>query len=76
MHLQKELHQLEDYINYFEKNNPAISSKNVGWHLDHSLKVINSVVNALKKSDPSTYKWNFNLVRAYVYTFNYFRKNY
>ena len=72
MLLQKELNQLEEYINSFEKINPSISSKSIGWHIDHSLKVINSVVNALKESDPTAYKWKFNLVRSFVYTFNYF----
>ncbi len=72
MLLQIELNQLEEYINSFEKINTTISSKNVGWHLDHSLKVINSVINAVKESDPAAYKWKFNFIRTFVYTFNYF----
>jgi len=72
MHLQKELNQLEAYITSLEKIDPSISSKNIGWHVDHSLKVINSVVSVLKESDPTAYKWKFNLLRTYIYTFNYF----
>ncbi len=72
MILQKELKQLEDYIHSFEKIKLSVSSKSIGWHLDHSLKVINSVINALKKSNPKDYTWRFNLTRTFVYTLNYF----
>ncbi len=71
MLFQKELNQLEEYTNYFEKFKTSVSSKSVGWHLDHSLKVINAVINTLKESKPSDYKWKFNLIRVFIYTFNY-----
>ena len=63
MLLQKELNQLEKYTNSFEEFKPSVSSKNVGWHVDHSLKVINSVINTLKESKPKNYKWKFNIMR-------------
>ncbi len=72
MLLEKELNQLKEYTNSFEKIKTSISSKSVGWHVDHSLKVINGVINALTKSNPKGYKWKFNMVRAFVFSFNYF----
>lgn len=65
--------QLEQLIGLLEqktihsaKENTAISSANVAWHIDHSLKVINSVIATLQKSD-AKYSWDFNLKRAYFF---------
>lgn len=65
--------QLEQFIGLLEqktihsaKENTTISSANVAWHIDHSLKVINSVIATLQKSD-AKYSWDFNLKRAYFF---------
>jgi len=71
MLLSKELNQLKEYSNSFDKIETSVSSKSVGWHIDHSLKVINGIVSMLKESNPEEYAWNFNLVRTFIYTFNY-----
>ncbi len=47
-----------------------ISAASVGWHIDHSLLVINQIVNAVKQSDPSTYTYKFNGKRFLVFTLN------
>ena len=72
MVLQKELAEIEQFIEKYKAQNSSISAKGIDWHIDHSLKVIISVCRLLKKSDPSTYKWKFNGTRLFVYTFNYF----
>ena len=72
MILQKELAEIEQFIEKYETQNSNISAKGIGWHIDHSLKVIMGVCDQLKKSDPSTYQWKFNGTRLFVYTFNYF----
>ena len=58
------LQEMESKIVHSEISNEHISKANVAWHLDHSLKVINSVATVLQKSD-SDYKWNLNLKRDY-----------
>lgn len=65
------LRQIEDYFPQMEEKNTAVSEKGVGWHLDHSLRVIGGVSALLKSSDPAAYKWKFNFTRMAVYTFNY-----
>ncbi|MDN3657402.1 hypothetical protein QWZ08_17250 [Ferruginibacter paludis] len=60
--------QLEGQITNAAKINPAISQASVGWHIEHSLLVLNAVMNALKKSDAAKYKWKFNLMRTFIYT--------
>jgi hypothetical protein len=70
--LNQLLHQLEIQINNHEKLNPAVSQSSIGWHLDHSLLVINGIVKQLKNSNPEQYKWQFNLLRFYIQTINKF----
>jgi len=64
--LQKLLNQLESYIPDFEKTNPAVSQSTIGWQIDHSLIVINAVVNELKNANPENYKWKFNKIRIII----------
>lgn len=39
----------------------------MGWHLDHSLKVMNSVLDTLKNSDAKEFKKKFNFFRFYIF---------
>jgi hypothetical protein len=59
--------EFEKYFKDFEKQNFLVSKSPIGWHLDHSLKVINNVTLALKSSDPENYYFNFNLKRSIIY---------
>ncbi|WNM18957.1 DUF1569 domain-containing protein [Flavobacterium capsici] len=71
----KELNQyltiLETRISFYEKENLSISKSNVGWHIDHSLKVLIGIINILKNSNPEEYKWKFNKSRLFVYTLGF-----
>lgn len=66
MILKKEILDLEEHLAYSDKTNNAISDKPVAWHIDHSLRVINGICNALKNSNPEEYKWSFNLIKSYI----------
>jgi hypothetical protein len=57
---------LEKRIIQFEIKNPIISSGNTGWHIEHSLKTIDQIVTACKKSDSTTYRWKFKLNRFLI----------
>ena len=68
--LTKLLNQLESHIIDFEKTNIAISQSSIGWHIDHSLMVINGIIDQLKKSNPELYKWQFNWNRIFIKSIN------
>lgn len=60
------IEQLETNSNHFGKLKTTVSNAKVEWHIDHSLKVINSVITTLQKSD-AKYSWDFNWKRAYFF---------
>lgn len=62
------LNVLESKITKHELMDPAISNASVGWHIEHTLLTINLIVEALKRSDPGNYKWQFNFTRTLVLT--------
>jgi len=70
--IENQLQQIEHYCSIYQRVNTKISAVNVGWHLDHSLKVINAVVKNMEQSDPSLYKDNFSFVGKLLLAFNYF----
>lgn len=72
--LEKKLELMESFIPIFEKSNSKISKVSVGWHLDHSLKVINGVINTLKTSDISSYKNNFTFIGRIFFIIGHFPK--
>jgi hypothetical protein len=70
--LEKEFTFIKEYIIHQEEKNIKISKGSVGWHLDHSLKVINSVFEALKNSNSEDYKKQFNGLRLFTFTLGFF----
>ena len=72
--LEKKLELMKTFIPNFEKSNSKISKVSVGWHLDHSLKVINGIINTLKTSDISLYKNNFTLIGKIFFMIGHFPK--
>ncbi|WP_298494325.1 DUF1569 domain-containing protein [uncultured Algibacter sp.] len=59
--------------NFPNKNieNPSISKANIGWQLDHTLKVFNAVSEWTEKSNPDDYKKNFNIWRSLLFRLKY-----
>lgn len=70
--LEALIQKLEDKIDTHETINSTVSEASVGWQIDHSLKVLNAVVAALKESDPEKYHWKFNKTRLLIYTLGFF----
>ena len=60
------LNQLEAKISNGENLNPAISKGSVAWHTEHSLLMINLIINALIQSNPKNFKWKFSFIRMVV----------
>jgi hypothetical protein len=70
--LEIPLSELYSYINDAEKRSEDISSVNVGWHIEHSLLVIQKISESVIKSDQNKYKWKFSLPRLLVFPLNKF----
>ncbi|HVG16501.1 MAG TPA: DinB family protein [Chitinophagaceae bacterium] len=64
--LEQLISALESNISHQELIVPDISAGSVGWHIEHSLLVLNLVIGTLSKSDPSNYKKKFDIRRAAV----------
>lgn len=62
--------QLEGNIPNQQIANHHISKSNIGWHIKHSLLIIDGIIESLKKSNPKKYKWNFKILRLIVFTLN------
>ncbi|MFL1010855.1 DUF1569 domain-containing protein [Flavisericum labens] len=69
--LNQRLSQIEKFISYHEQKNTKVSNSSIGWHLHHSLQVINGVCGILLKTKPENYKRNFNLKRAILFPLGY-----
>jgi hypothetical protein len=65
--LEKLLDQFESRIPLFAKENLDISKSNVGWHIEHSLLVINGITKVLLQSNPNEYQWKFKLSRLLIF---------
>lgn len=71
-YLNAQLQEMESYFPFLDASDPAVSKVHVGWHLAHSLKVINGVCDALKTSSPEKFRSQFNLKREIVFTLGSF----
>lgn len=63
--------ELESYVAIKDKRNDSVSTSNVAWQIDHSLKVINLVSNTFINSNPEDYKSRFNKWRIFLFTLGY-----
>ena len=70
--LNNYISQIESHIPKHEYINPKVSKSSIGWHLDHSLKVINSVIDTLEKSNPAEYQNNFNFLGKVFFILGFF----
>jgi hypothetical protein len=66
------INELESYLSLKDKRKASVSTSDVAWQIDHSLKVINLVSETLLKSNPNEYKSNFNKWRLLFFSVGYF----
>lgn len=67
------MNQLEHLISQLESNivqhqaiNLDVSQATIGWQIEHSLKTIDQIIVATKKSNPKNYLWKFNFKRFLI----------
>lgn len=70
-YMESQIQELKAYLAHRDAINPKVSQVQVAWHIDHSLKVINAVCDALSASDPKKYKKQFSSNRWICFTLNY-----
>lgn len=70
--MDDQIHLLESYIFKRDIRDPKISKADVAWHVDHSLKTINRICEALEDSNPEAYKSNFSFSRMCIFAWGDF----
>ncbi len=65
--LNSQLDQLAKNISQHNLTSPDVSKSNIGWHIEHILLTINTIIEAVKESNPANYKWSFNLLRTLIF---------
>ena len=56
MELEKLLQKIESLLPEINKENLRVSKASVGWHLEHSLLILNSSLKGLTMTNPKDYK--------------------
>ena len=64
--------ELESYIAVKNKRNDSLSTSDIAWQIDHSLKVFNLVSDTFVNSDPNLHSSKFNKWRLLCFTLGYF----
>ena len=72
MEVESKISELESFIHKMDELNTKVSKAGVGWHIEHSLKVINVICSDLRNSNPADYTSSFNWQKTYVLTFKCF----
>ena len=70
--IEKYLDEIYSYVNHEHQLNKAVSTVNVGWHIEHTSLVIIKIIETVTKSDPKKYKWKFSLTRLIIFLQNKF----
>lgn len=70
--IEQYLDEIYTYVEHEHQLNTAVSSVNVGWHIEHTSLVIIKIIETVTKSDPKKYKWKFSLIRLIIFLKNKF----
>ncbi len=63
MLFEKQLSELESYLPQMDKTNPSVSKSDVGWQIDHALRVLRGISWQLEESNPDEFRQKFNIKR-------------
>ncbi|AFM03261.1 Protein of unknown function (DUF1569) [Bernardetia litoralis DSM 6794] len=66
MFFKKQLSELESYIPQLEKTNSKITHSNIGWQIDHSLRVIRGIAWQLEESNPNEFASKFSIQKSFI----------
>lgn len=66
------INKIELLIPKMDIENPSVSKANIGWQLDHALKVFNTVSQIIETSNPENYSYQFSFWRSTLFTIGYF----
>lgn len=67
--LKNQLQEIKEFIVLGPVKNKSISQVDTYWHLDHALRVINGIPQALEDSDPTDYSPKFSFMKFMIMTF-------
>lgn len=62
--LQDLIDQLEERVEFYDRENTSVSKVNVGWHIEHSLITMGTISDLLAKSDARQFRPTINLSRT------------
>lgn len=60
MEIKNQLQKIESLLPEIDTENSQVSKASVGWHLEHSLLIINSSLKGLTMTNPEAYKPKFS----------------
>ena len=66
------LFKIKTNLSFKNEINSKVSKSSVGWHLDHALKVINTVSEKTIHSNPKDYKSSFNFKQWLILKLGFF----
>jgi hypothetical protein len=70
--LDPSFQELQTYLVHADKTRPEVSAVSVGWHIEHILLALIKTSEAVVKSNPGQYKWEFNWLRSILFSLNRF----
>lgn len=65
--IHEQLNRLENYLPFKERIDTTISQANVGWHIEHSLAVLDQILDSMKNSIPSEFRYQFHFWKMLIF---------
>ena len=62
------LNELETKFQFKDIKDLSVSQSAVSWHIDHTIKVLLVVIDAMKNVDSSKHKKKFNFIKHIIFT--------